>query len=251
LSHRSDGILAHNRNFLIVRLLILALLLTLAYPAAPTLAAPTIWLPIPPGETWRVVQGYACGTHNDWDRYSLDLVNAHGPTRGAPVRAAADGTIWDWVAGSGTLLLKHGDGFYTMYTHMERAVTTQRGTFVARGAAIGAVGDRGAPGTPHLHFTAFTGQGIGARQNRRSIPLTFADGYDLEQLGGCNQHGGAMLTAAGQPEPWRVPAKTFLPLLIAPAQDTSRPRESARIQTLWPAQPCGGPRGVASRMVRC
>ena len=143
------------------RSFILLTLLTLALAAKPALAAPQIWLPIPPGETWRVIQGYGCGTHDDWDRYSLDLVNTLGPTRGAPVRAAADGTIWNWVAGSGTLLIKHSDSFYTMYTHMDRAVTTTRDTFVTRGTVIGAVGDRGAPGTPHLHFTAFTGEGIG------------------------------------------------------------------------------------------
>src|SRR6185503_6654480 len=108
--------------------------------------------------------------HNSWDRYSLDLVHADGRTHGAPVRAAADGTIWSWTAKSGTLILAHGDGFYTMYTHMASAATTVRNRFVARGTVIGTVGDRGAPGTPHLHFTAFTGVGVAA-QSRHSVPL--------------------------------------------------------------------------------
>lgn len=217
---------------------LLTLLLALA-PAAgePALAAPQIWLPIPPGETWRVIQGYGCGTHDDWDRYSLDLANTSGPSRGAPVRAAADGTIWNWVAGSGTLLIKHSDSFYTMYTHMERAVTTARDTFVTRGSVIGAVGDRGAPGTPHLHFTAFTGEGPGARQNRRSLPLAFADGYDLPELGGCNQHGGAKLTASGQPGPWQVPAKILLPLVVAPALVAPLPQHAPRIHA---SRDCSG-----------
>ncbi|PMP83346.1 MAG: M23 family peptidase, partial [Roseiflexus castenholzii] len=50
--------------------------------------APELWLPTPFGEQWRIIQGYACGTHNGWDRYSLDLVRVGGPSAGAPVRAA-------------------------------------------------------------------------------------------------------------------------------------------------------------------
>jgi hypothetical protein len=165
-------------------------------PAAPVQAVAQLWLPTPPGETWKIIQGYGCGSHSSWDRYSLDLVNSAGRTRGAPVRAAADGTIWSWTRKSGTLILDHG-GFYTMYTHMESAVATRRGAFVARGAAIGSVGNRGAGGTPHLHFTAFTGQGVDAHP-RRSTPLSFAEGYDLPDVGGCNQHGGKTLTADGQ-----------------------------------------------------
>jgi hypothetical protein len=184
--------------FLYVRLLLLPFLLIFALPAAPAQAAPQLWLPTPPGETWKILQGYGCGSHGSWDRYSLDLVNTAGRTRGAPVRAAADGTIWSWTRKSGTLILDHGGGFYTMYTHMDSAVTTQRDKFIARGTVVGAVGDRGAAGTPHLHFTAFTGHGIAA-SGRQSVPLSFAEGYDLPDVGGCSQHGGKTLTAGGQP----------------------------------------------------
>jgi hypothetical protein len=176
---------------------LLLLLLTFALPAPRLRAAPQLWLPTPPGQPWKIIQGYGCGTHDGWDRYSLDLVSADGPTRGAVVRAAADGTIWAWTGKSGTLILAHG-GFYTMYTHMESVVTTERGRFIARGTPIGAVGNRGAPGVvPHLHFTAFVGAGVDAH-GRRSIPLSFAEGYDLPEVGGCGQHGGEVLTAASQ-----------------------------------------------------
>jgi hypothetical protein len=231
--------------------LLLTLLLSLLLAPNPALAAAQLWLPIPPGETWRVIQGYGCGTHDDWDRYSLDLVNTLGPTKGAPVRAAADGTIWDWVAGSGTLLIKHSDSFYTMYTHMDRAVTTTRDTFVTRGTVIGAVGDRGAPGTPHLHFTAFTGEGLGARQNRRSLPLAFADGYDLKDLGGCNQHGGAKLTASGAPGMWRVPGKIFMPLVVGPDRDAPQPRRTPRIYERRSGMVCEAPAPIAFQVRLC
>jgi hypothetical protein len=166
-------------------------------PALPAHAASALSLPTPPGETWKIIQGYGCGTHNSWDRYSLDLVNADGRTYGAPVRAAAEGRIWSWTPKSGTLILDHGDGFYTMYTHMASAVTTAQDTAVARGAVIGFVGDRGARGTPHLHFTAFTGSWLDAH-GRQSIPLSFDEGVSLPDVGGCNQHGGEPLVASGQ-----------------------------------------------------
>lgn len=175
--------------------LLTLLLLWCTLPAPAQAAAPQLWLPLPAGETWRVLQGYACGSHNSWDRYSLDLVNADGRTRGAPVRAAADGRVWSWTAKSGTLIIEHGGGFYTMYSHMA-STSTKRDQQVSRGDVIGEVGDRGAPGTPHLHFTEFTGHGIAA-SGRQSVALRFADGYDLPEVGGCNQHGSAKLTAAG------------------------------------------------------
>src|SRR5919206_2028647 len=168
---------------------LLSLLIALHLSTARAHAAPQLWLPTPPGEIWKVLQGYGCGSHNGWDRYSLDIVNANGRTRGAPVRAAADGRIWSWTSKSGTLILEHGGGFYTMYSHMASVVTTERDLFVARGTVIGTVGDRAAHGTPHLHFTAFTGDGPAA-SHRRAVPLAFGEGYDLPEIGGCSQHGG-------------------------------------------------------------
>jgi len=166
-------------------------------PTGSAHAASQLWLPTPAGEAWKVLQGYGCGSHNGWDRYSLDLVSADGRTRGAPVRAAADGRIWSWTSKSGTLILDHGAGFYTMYSHMDSLVTTERDLLLTRGTVIGTVGARAAHGTPHLHFTAFTGDGPAA-SHRRSVPLAFGEGYDLPEVGGCSQHGGATLVAGGQ-----------------------------------------------------
>ena len=186
-----------NRIHFFLFLLVLAPALAFASPAAPAAAAPSLALPLPPGETWKIIQGYGCGSHNSWDRYSLDLVNADGRTFGAPVHAAADGAIWSWTAKSGTLILSHGGGFYTMYTHMDSAVSTKLDRAVRRGDVIGYVGERAAHGLPHLHFTAFTGHGIAA-SGRKSVPLSFAEGYDLPDVGGCNQHGGEKLSATGE-----------------------------------------------------
>jgi murein DD-endopeptidase MepM/ murein hydrolase activator NlpD len=217
------------------RLLLLSLLVFAGLlPATPALAAPDgtrpqLWLPTPPGETWRILQGYACGSHNSWDRYSLDLAAAEGRTYDAPVRAAADGEAFVWVSKSGTLILSHGSGLYTMYTHMA-AANVGVGQRVARGDVIGRVGDRGSPGTPHLHFTAFTAEGAWAR-NRQSTPLAFAEGYSLPEVGGCNQHGGTKLTAGGQAAP---PADT-VPPSVAPLPDALRAPAATPVPLSWPA----------------
>lgn len=189
---------------LLRRIVAFALLVGVLLPFAPVHAAessgapPRLSLPTPPGETWRIIQGYACGTHNSWDRYSLDLVRASGASAGAPVHAAADGVVFIWVRGSGTLILRHDGNLYTMYTHMQHAENPQVGRIVARGEVIGAVGDRGSPGIVHLHFTAFTAEGAWAR-NRRSVPLSFIEGYDFAEIGGCNQHGGQTVIAGSNP----------------------------------------------------
>ncbi len=175
-------------------LILLVLIGSMLLINQPAHAAPMLWLPFPAGESWRIIQGYACGTHNSYDRYALDLVRANGPIYGAPVRAAADGTVFGWFASSGTLILRHTSTFYTQYTHMATVTAASPGQFVPQGAIVGTVGDRGSPGIPHLHFMAFTASGPYA-SGRQTVPLRFADGYDLPEIGGCNQHGGKILTA--------------------------------------------------------
>jgi hypothetical protein len=185
----------HHTTAALLKLLALIVALAGAFAPRPVLAAPSLILPTPPGESWRIIQGYGCGTHNAWDRYSLDLTQVDGPTYDAPVRAAAGGEVWHWEGGSGTLILHHGNRFFTMYTHMARAVTTAFGHHFEAGETIGFVGDRGAPGVPHLHFTAFTAGGNGW-SGKKSVPLRFAEGYDFPDVGGCSQHGGTIVVAA-------------------------------------------------------
>jgi hypothetical protein len=173
-----------------------ALAVALVVPGTVAEAAPQLRLPTPPGEEWRVIQGYGCGTHNGWDHYSLDLVRVNGSTYEAPISAAADGVIWFWERYSGSLILSHGGGFFTIYTHLSRPVSAEGGRRVAAGEQIGWVSDTGSRGLAHLHFTAYYAASNGW-SGRSSVPLSFSDGWSFAEIGGCNQHGGTVVRAAG------------------------------------------------------
>lgn len=182
----------------------------LAQPIFPP-APPVLNLPTPPGAPWRIIQGYGCGTHDEWDFFAIDLVAERGVTLGAPVYAAAAGTVRAWVEPSGTLILDHGDGFLTQYTHMDPLGTPQRGAVIARGAQIGTVGERGTSGNPHLHFMLYReieperaeadAATVPAERQRVSLPLRFVEGYDLPLIAvdACSQHQGVVLVGAEKP----------------------------------------------------
>lgn len=78
-----------------------------------------------------------------------------------PVLASADGVVaytGDGVAGLGGLvMLKHGDGWTSVYGHT-RQVLVQRGQSVKRGQAIALSGDSGFADRPQLHFELRNGR---------------------------------------------------------------------------------------------
>ena len=59
-------------------LVLISLFSLSAFSPPSAYAAPSLILPTVPGEEWKIIQGYACGTHNAWDRYSLDIASAGG-----------------------------------------------------------------------------------------------------------------------------------------------------------------------------
>lgn len=73
---------------------------------------------------------------------------------GAPVRAAAQGTIVfsGWSRGYGNLIqIDHGSGGETRYGHLS-TITVSRGDIVTQGMVIGFIGSTGHSTGPHLHF---------------------------------------------------------------------------------------------------
>ncbi|MGB9919818.1 MAG: peptidoglycan DD-metalloendopeptidase family protein [Moorellales bacterium] len=77
-----------------------------------------------------------------------------GSPLGAPVRAAAAGTVifagYDGGYGR-TVLIDHGGGLLTRYAHLS-SIAVEVGENVERGERIGGVGQSGRATGPHLHF---------------------------------------------------------------------------------------------------
>ncbi|GAA2607810.1 M23 family metallopeptidase [Actinomadura fulvescens] len=123
-----------------------------AAPAAPAeaQAAPKFQLPFACGQKWQL---------NTWAHTpALDMVkepSQHG-TEGAALLAPASGIVVSsyWHDNAGNVVqIRHGGRHYTTYLHMKyRSVS--KGTWIARGAKIGAVGKTGPTANkhPHLHY---------------------------------------------------------------------------------------------------
>ncbi len=76
-----------------------------------------------------------------------------GAGSGAPIRAAAAGTVIyaGWMGGYGNLtIIDHGNGLATAYGHQSALYVG--GGSVSQGTVIGAVGSTGNSTGPHLHF---------------------------------------------------------------------------------------------------
>ncbi len=79
-----------------------------------------------------------------------------GGWTGADVKAADSGYValaaGGWNGGYGNhVIVDHGNGFVTLYAHLN-SIYVQAGESVARGQAVGSLGNTGNSTGPHLHF---------------------------------------------------------------------------------------------------
>jgi murein DD-endopeptidase MepM/ murein hydrolase activator NlpD len=94
------------------------------------------------------------GTRENHDGIDIDV------PEGTTVHAAAGGTVtfYGEQEGYGNLMiLKHSDGFYTLYGHLQEAITST-GRYVDMGQPIALSGNTGLSSGPHLHFELRNGE---------------------------------------------------------------------------------------------
>jgi murein DD-endopeptidase MepM/ murein hydrolase activator NlpD len=98
----------------------------------------------------KIISGYGPkenGLHNDGVNIAA--------SRGAPVRAAADGEVvyaGNALKGYGNLILvKHGGGYLTAYGHLGRMLV-KKGEVLEQGQSLGTVGTSGQVTRPQIHF---------------------------------------------------------------------------------------------------
>jgi len=88
--------------------------------------------------------------------------------KGTPVLAPAAGTIIEtgnYFFNGNTVFIDHGQGLVSMYNHLSR-ISAKKGTRVARGQRIGAVGKTGRVTGAHLHWSV-------SLNNARVDPMLF------------------------------------------------------------------------------
>jgi murein DD-endopeptidase MepM/ murein hydrolase activator NlpD len=107
-----------------------------------------------PMEFSRITSGFAMRFHplqRSWRQHlGVDYAAPHG----TPVRTIGDGvvTFAGWQGGYGNVVeVQHGGDKTTLYAHLSRIEVT-KGSNVAQGQRIGAVGATGWATGPHLHF---------------------------------------------------------------------------------------------------
>ncbi|MBR4927652.1 MAG: M23 family metallopeptidase [Alphaproteobacteria bacterium] len=95
----------------------------------------------------RILNGIKAAGHSGTD-YAMPI--------GTPLFAPAEGIVKvvhpDMFYSGKTVLIDHGYGIFSSYSHMNDIVV-QEGEYVVQGQQIGAVGTTGRSTGPHLHFT--------------------------------------------------------------------------------------------------
>lgn len=86
-----------------------------------------------------------------WPHYGIDIA----AEQGTKIKSAANGIVTmaepDLYYTGGTIIMDHGHGISTIYSHLERLLV-ERGQEIKQGQIIGTVGSTGRSTGPHLDF---------------------------------------------------------------------------------------------------
>lgn len=97
--------------------------------------------------TRRILNGVEKNPHNGVDISAAEGTMIISPNRGRVV------LVDNHFFGGKTIVLDHGQGFYTTYLHLSK-ISVKEGDIVNKGARIGRVGNTGRANSPHLHWSA-------------------------------------------------------------------------------------------------
>lgn len=116
----------------------------------------------------RTSQGYGSPNHG-----GIDIGGTGGNLNGQAADTIGSGTVatvgYDPSGYGNYVIIDHGNGYRTLYGHLQKA-TVQQGQTVNAGQQIGVIGSTGNSSAPHLHLSAWY-------NNEEIDPATIIPGY--------------------------------------------------------------------------
>lgn len=101
----------------------------------------------------RTSQGYGSSNHG-----GIDIGGTGGSLNGQEADTIGNGTVetvgYDPNGYGNYVIIDHGNGYRTLYGHLQKA-TVQQGQTVNAGQQIGVIGSTGNSQAPHLHLSAW------------------------------------------------------------------------------------------------
>lgn len=131
-------------------------LITFAQDSAALLHSIPSVLPIASSASPRIAAPFAVCIHPFYKVLKMHSGVDFAASVGTPVRSTADAVVKTLVTSKrgygNTVILDHGNGYETVYAHLEDVVHVRVGQRIALGSIIGTVGNTGMSVAPHLHY---------------------------------------------------------------------------------------------------
>ena len=172
------------------------------------------------GEAWLwpvegayiIESGYGYRPKFGRNHNGIDIVASSG-TAGRPVRAAKSGTVVESCSKYGDsqfvknslgnyVIIKHSDGTYSVYAHLQKGGVMAKGTTVQQGDTVGYIGNSGNSYGYHLHFEIRSSSSTYMSPMPANAEIKIRNSYDSarpinyiftpEKLAGCTYYPSNM-----------------------------------------------------------